>query len=66
MLYTGFSIKLLKKPQFVKKSEHNREISLHVERRIRVDVGLVFGVKINMYLKIKYTFEIFYQPAVKL
>ena len=43
-----------------------REISLHVQRRIRVDVGLVFGVKINPYLKIKYTFEIFHQPAVKL
>ena len=24
-----------------------REISLYVQRRIRVDVGLVFGVKIN-------------------
>ena len=46
--------------------EYNREISLHVQRRIRVDVGLVFGVKINPYLKIKYTFEIFHQPAVKL
>ena len=43
-----------------------REISLHVQRRIRVDVGLVFNVKINSYLKIKYTFEIFHQPAVKL
>ena len=43
-----------------------REISLYVQRRIRVDVGLVFGVKINPYLKIKYTFEIFHQPAVKL
>ena len=44
----------------------NREISLHVQRRIRVDVGHVFGVKTNPYLKIKYTFEIFHQPAVKL
>ena len=44
----------------------NREISLYVQLRIRVDVGLVFGVKINPYLKIKYTFEIFYQHAVKL
>ena len=43
-----------------------REISLHVQRRIRVDVGLVFDVKINPYLKIKNTFEIFHQPAVKL
>ena len=43
-----------------------REISLHVQRRIRVDVGHVFGVKTNPYLKIKYTFEIFHQPAVKL
>ena len=41
-------------------------IWLHVQRCIRVDVGLVFGVKINLYLKIKYTFEIFHQPAVKL
>ena len=44
----------------------NREISLHVQRRIGVDVGLVFGVKINPYLKVKYTLEIFHQPAVKL
>ena len=44
----------------------NREISLYVQRRIRVDVGHVFGVKTNPYLKIKYTFEIFHQPAVKL
>ena len=44
----------------------SREISPHVQRRIRVDVGLVFGVKINPYLKIKFTFEIFHQPAVKL
>ena len=44
----------------------NREISLHVQRRIRVDVGHVFGVKTNPYLKIKYTIEIFHQPAVKL
>ena len=43
-----------------------REISLHVQRRIRVDVGHVFGIKTNPYLKIKYTFEIFHQPAVKL
>ena len=43
----------------------NREISLHVQRRIRVDVGHVFGVKTNLYLKIKYTFEIFHQPAVQ-
>ena len=42
----------------------NREISLHVQQRIRVDVGFIFGVKINPYLKIKYTFEIFHQPAV--
>ena len=45
---------------------NNREISLHVQRRIRVDVGHVFGVKTNPYLKIKYTFEIFHQHAVKL
>ena len=45
---------------------NTREISLHVQRRIRVDFGLVFGVKINLYLKIKYTFEIFHQPAIKL
>ena len=45
---------------------YNREISLHVQRRIRVDVGLVFSVKINLYLKIKYTLEIFHQPALKL
>ena len=44
----------------------NREISLHVQQRIRVDVGHVFGVKTNPYLKIKYTFETFHQPAVKL
>ena len=44
----------------------NREISLHVQRRIRVDVGHVFGIKTNPYLKIKYTFEIFHQTAVKL
>ena len=44
----------------------SREISLHVQQRIRVDVGHVFGVKTNLYLKIKYTFEIFHQPAVKL
>ena len=44
----------------------NRQISLYVHRRIRVDVGHVFGVKTNPYLKIKYTFEIFHQPAVKL
>ena len=43
-----------------------RQISLYVQRRIRVDVGHVFGVKTNPYLKIKYTFEIFHQPAVKL
>ena len=45
---------------------YNWQISLHVQRRIRVDVGHVFGVKTNPYLKIKYTFEIFHQPAVKL
>ena len=28
-----------------------REISLYVQRRIRVDVGHVFGVKTNPYLK---------------
>ena len=44
----------------------NREILLYVQRRIRVDVGHVFGVKTNPYLKMKYTFEIFHQPAVKL
>ena len=43
-----------------------REISLYVQQRVRVDVGHVFGVKTNPYLKIKYTFEIFHQPAVKL
>ena len=43
-----------------------RDILLRVQQRIRVDVGLVFGVKINLYLKIKYTFESFHQPAVKL
>ena len=43
-----------------------REISLYVQRRVRVDVGHVFGVKTNPYLEIKYTFEIFHQPAVKL
>ena len=43
----------------------NRQILLHVQRRIRVDVGHVFSVKTNPYLKIKYTFEIFHQPAVK-
>ena len=43
-----------------------RQISPHVQRRIRVDVGHVFGVKTNPHLKIKYTFEIFNQPAVKL
>ena len=42
------------------------EILLHVQRRIPVDIGLVFGVKINPYLKIKYTFKNFHQPAVKL
>ena len=45
---------------------NDRQISLYVQRRIRVDVGHVFGVKTNPYLKIKYTFEIFHQPAVKL
>ena len=45
---------------------YNREISLYVQRHIRVDVGHVFGVKTNPYFKIKYTFEIFHQPAVKL
>ena len=44
----------------------SREILLHVQRRIRVDVGHVFGVKRNPYLKIKYTFESFHQPAAKL
>ena len=43
-----------------------RQISLHVQRSVRVDVGYVFGVKTNPYLKIKYIFEIFHQPAVKL
>ena len=43
-----------------------REISPYVQRRVRVDIGNVFGVKTNPYLKIKYTFEIFHQPAVKL
>ena len=43
-----------------------RQISLHVQRRIRVDVGHVFGVRTNPYLKINYSFEIFHQPAVKL
>ena len=43
-----------------------RQILLYVQRRIRVDVAHVFGVKTNPYLKIKYTFEIFHQPAVKL
>ena len=43
-----------------------REILLHVQRHIYADIGLVFGVKINPYLKIKDTFEIFHQPAVKL
>ena len=33
-----------------------REISLYVQWRIRVDVGHIFGVKTNPYLKIKYTF----------
>ena len=47
-------------------ASYNREISLHVQRHIRVDVGHVFGVKTNPYLKIKYTFEIFHQSAVKL
>ena len=47
-------------------SSVTRQISLHIQRRIRVDVGYVFGVKTNPYLKIKYTFEIFHQPAVKL
>ena len=46
--------------------QDNRQISLYVQRRIRVDVGHVFGVKTNQYLKIKFTFEIFHQPAVKL
>ena len=41
-----------------------REISLYVQRCVRVDNGHVFGVKTNPYLKIKYTFEIFHQPAV--
>ena len=45
---------------------HVREISLHVQQHQCVDVGLVFSVKINPCLKIKYTFEIFHQPAVKL
>ena len=44
----------------------NRQISLYVQRRIRVDVGHVFGVKTNPYLKIKFTFEIFHKPAAKL
>ena len=30
------------------------------------DFGHVFGVKINLYLKISYTCEIFSQPALKL
>ena len=34
------------------------DISLYVQRRIRVDVGHVFDVKINPYVKMKYTFEI--------
>ena len=46
-----------------------REISLYVQRcicmHVRVDFGLVIGFKINPYFKIKYTFEIFYLPAVK-
>ena len=46
--------------------ENTRQISLHVQRRIRVDVGHVFGVKTNPYLKIKYTLELFHQPAVKI
>ena len=32
----------------------NRETSLYVQRRARIDVGHVFGVKTNPYLKIKY------------
>ena len=44
----------------------NRQISLHVQRHIRVDVGHVFGTKTNPYLKIKYAFESFHQPAIKL
>ena len=51
---------------FVHNSVDNREISLYIQRRVRVDVGHVFSVKTNPYLKIKYTFEIFHQPAVKL
>ena len=42
------------------------EISLQGQQRICADVGYVFVVKINLYLKIKYTLEITYQPAVKL
>ena len=44
--------------------KNNSQISLYVQRRVRVDVGHVFGVKTNPYLTIKYTFEIFHQPAV--
>ena len=51
---------------FSRLTHYNREISLYVQGRIRVDVGHIFGVKTNPYLKIKYTFEIFHQPAVKL
>ena len=36
-----------------------RQISLHVQRRIRVEVGHVFPVKINPYWKFNYSFEIF-------
>ena len=46
--------------------EDIREILLYVQRRIRVDVGHVFPVKINPYWKFNYTFEIFYQPPIKL
>ena len=49
-----------------KKLNNIRQISLYVQQRIRVEVGHVFGTKTNPYLKIKYTFEIFHQPAIKL
>ena len=54
------AIQPIRRQESLYKLYNIREISLYVQRRIRVDFGLVFGVKINPYLKIKYTFEIFY------
>ena len=47
---------------------YNRDVLLYIQQqiRIKVQVDYVFTVKINLYLKMKYAFESFHQPAVTL